>query len=83
MLTVRVSTPNDGFECYYLDDENGREVASINGPQSIDGFRLASQMAAAPEMFAILEEMAGDFMFDEFTDVGQKVLTMLGRVRNA
>ena len=47
---VEASTPNDGFECFYVVAADGSVVIEVPGPQNESQERLASAIAFIPDL---------------------------------
>lgn len=61
-LRAMPSVESDGFECYWLQDEAGRNIGSINGPQCPETEALANKIAVAPEMYEALVKLSNEVM---------------------
>lgn len=85
ILKVEPSVPEEGFEVYRLVDEEGRDVATVCGPQNEETERLARQMAVAPLAVAALRHFtrasrSGDTReWDTFQEFREAVLAVMER----
>lgn len=78
---VNLSTPADGFECYWITacpvSNQERELATVTGPHNANNGANAHLIAAAPDLLAALKQMVADYgdVPEPYDSDGQAVIS--------